>query len=88
MNQVFSQGQEHTTAQRRVAAVVWSLMGATAPNAKVTMTVPTIVENSFLNREIHAPHALLKASTIYNDVTLRLMLDGYLDYSCGRCEKG
>ena len=70
MNLVFLQGQEHTTAQRRVVAAVWSLMGATAPNAKVTMTVPTTVENSFLNREVHVPHALLKASTIYDEVTL------------------
>ena len=69
LDQVFSQGRELTTAQRRVAAAVWSLMGATARNAQATATVPTTVENSFLMREIHAPHAMLKASTIHNELT-------------------
>jgi len=69
MDQVFSQGHKHTTAQRRVAAAVRSLMGATARNAKATVNVSTTVEILFLTREIHAPNAMLKASTIYNEVT-------------------
>ena len=78
LDPVFSQGRELTTAQRRVAAAVWSLMGATARNAQATATVPTTVENSFLMREIHAPHAMLKASTIYNELTWLLTLDGLI----------
>ena len=78
LDQVFSQGRELTTAQRRVAAAVWSPMGATARNAQATATVPTTVENSFLMREIHAPHAMLKASTIYNELTWLLTLDGLI----------
>jgi hypothetical protein len=45
-------------------------MGPTARDAEATVDVPTTVENSFLMREIHAPDAMLKASTIYNEVTL------------------
>ena len=29
-------------------------------------------------REIHAPHAMLKASTIYNELTWLLTLDGLI----------
>ena len=81
MMDVFLQGWLDTTVQQCLATRVWSLMGPTARDAEATVTVPTTVENLFLIREIHAPYVMLKASTIYNEVTLWLMLDGYLDYS-------
>ena len=63
MDQVFSPGI-NTTAQRRVAAAVWSPVGATAQNAQATMTVLTTVEISFLKLEEIAQNALVKAGSI------------------------
>ena len=74
MDQVFSlgKGTNNTTAQQRMAATVWSGVGKTARDAMATFTVSTNqhVHNSFFMREKNAPRAFLKASTLYNEVTL------------------
>ena len=86
MDQVFSLGKgtnnttaqrsmaakDNTTAQRSMTAKVWSGVGKTAGDAMATFTVSTNqhVHNSFFMREKNAPRAFLKASTLYNEVTL------------------